>query len=795
MIDEFFGLLRRHLRHPGFFAAISINLGIGFAFLVTVLTLGEKVFWPKIELRDPDRLFVVEDWAGTGASEEQNPSLLLHRALAYRAHTTLLDGMALLQRAPTNLSIEDDVFPLDLARVSANYFEVLGAAPFFGRFFSTDEEATGANRIIVLAFSTWQKRFGGSPTAIGQNVTVGGEACRIVGILPPTFGNISGHPHAEAYRPQALLGNLAALAGTEACSALARVKSGVTSQQAEAELAGIAIAPVGMGYFHDQQIGLRPRLKSVQPRMNPAERGKYALFLGAASCMFLVACVNAVKLLLLRVLSRKRVFGIMLALGASQSRIQTLLILESASIVVAALGLGLGLAQALLPILQRILPEYVGLDVRLGALAVGGAAVVALGVCIVLPAAALRAQQAVGPVDLLHDNFFSIGGRVVSFSPQNILTLAQVALTTCLLTQCALLGVHLRKIATAGPGFTTDNRLFIRLSNVPTTGALQESSGRALLDRLEHLLGVKAAALSCLPPFDAWPATISTEDRSAAPVSMRPVSSGYFSVLAIPFLEGRTFSLQSNSGRHGEVAEAVVNRSFARTYCGQSPAIGRRFKLSGIWDFEVVGVVADSMLKTQFNGVNHVIYFAPATAFFPPTSLVVSLERDASPDISRHVSRSIYEMFPQMSVDAQSLSQEVRRLYLREIRVFQLASLLGVAAVVLTSLGLFASTSFEVAQTRGVLALKLALGAQPQDILSEVLAKVLFSVGCGYAIGVVLAGWLAQYVSTQLNLTSGVNPALLLAAGTATITAALLAALAPALDASQTAPASLLKGM
>lgn len=711
------------------------------------------------------------------------------RPLALTEYRALADGtvglldLAVYSFLPLSLGSEAGTGMAEGQLVSGNYFQVLRVRPALGRFFDTNADRHGAPPEIVISDRLWRSRFGEDSAVVGRTVRVAGRPMVISAVAPRGFVGAMGLIAPDLWLPAQHLTTLSEniAAGAEPLfGAVARRPTMTSHGQAKLAL-DAALASVG------DQAGPRAGLTSVvepasgfgvPPAIRQQMPAAMVVIFTLAGLVVVVAAANVASLVLARGTRRVSEMGVRLALGASRARVVRQLLTESLVLAGAGSAVGLALAFLATSLLQpeQTNFEYVSYaveitpDLRVFAYAVAGAVVTAL-VFGVAPAFTAARTNLVGVLR-------PTGGA--GRSPRttrwfNVLVTTQIAVCTILLVAAGLLGRSYVNARSVDTGLDIDNVASVAL-NLSHQGPINDAdAGRlveALSDRVRGIPGVERVSLTRESPVstagqtrNVWAAEGPTN------ADLRLVSTDYFDLLDLPFLEGRVFS----GGRGGE-AEVVVNDAMADLLRGNSPVMGQRihFDASGLESAIVVGIVRDR--RTRGGGRQPTIYESFERRLSNRLTLLV--RSSVAPEtLSTSIRAAVADVSPDLPVlHVRTLQDERQRVLAPRRQAASLVGAVGGTGLLLAAIGLYGVTSFGIRSRLREFGIRIALGATSGHLRQEVLRRGLRTVAWGLTIGLMFSLIVARFLGRVLL---GVEPIdwLTLSGVTASLTAVAVAAL------------------
>ncbi|MBA3243445.1 MAG: ABC transporter permease, partial [Acidobacteria bacterium] len=607
-MEVMMGSLMQDLRHglrtlrknPGFAFAAVLTLALGIGANTAIFSIVNAVVFRPLPYRDPDKLVML-----AYAFREVSPG----NYLDYRDRNRVFESTAALQFWTANVTGDDNPVRLYGYAVSPSLFPMLGVNPALGRTFVPEEGERGKDNVVLLSHEVWQNRFGSDPGIVNRPLTINGKVRTVVGVMPPNF---QFYEPAQMWIPLPFNETDREARKANFLLAAARLKPGVTLEQARADMTGIARE------LEQQYPGINTNLRAnVVPLYDVvvgAVRPALLILLGAVSLVLLIACANVANLLLARSASRQREIALRLALGAGRLRLIRQLLTES--ILLSGLGgvTGLLLASWGLSLLVATVPESAeSLLPRLKELSVDGRV---LGFTLIISmltgvifglVPALQSSRLDLSNTLKGSGKGSPGGTRGGRRLRSVLVVSEVALSLVLLVSAGLLIKSFLNLLNVDPGFKAQNVLTARVSLSPQKYAKDEQTAaffKDALERIKGLPGVRSAGIISNLPIGGGDQSggFSIEGRGGdapgdSPVAgIRTASPDYFRALEIPLLKGRHLTDQDVAGGQNVV---LINNALARKYWpGQDP-LGKRVRGTGApggpeppWQM-IVGMVGD----------------------------------------------------------------------------------------------------------------------------------------------------------------------------------------------------------
>jgi predicted permease len=718
-----------------------------------------------------------------------------------RDDSQTLQALAVWTNDNANLTGNGEPLQAQLLRVSPNLLSVLGVQVQLGRTFTDDEGTPQGWHVAILSDAIWRSRFGGDRNVIGRTIALDATPHTIIGVLPGGVAFPFAGP-ADVWTPRffeySLMTPQRLRMGVGYLSGLARLKHGITPASVDAEL-----AVLGERYRKqnpaapDADPGVTMTAEPLRDTVVADVRGKVLMLSGSVALVLLIACANVANLLLSRALARQREISIRTALGASRKAIMRQLLAESMflALIAGTLGAGLGWAGT-------------------RALVVWGAGQLPQGLPITLDKRVLLftllSSMAAG---VLFGMFPALQvskggeGRGHSAGPahmkmKSLLVIGQVALSLVLLIGAGLLLRSFAQMLRIDPGFDPRNVLTMNIS-LPTVKYASPAQQTAFFDdvlrRVAVLPGVRDAAISAALPL-SWKriTPVLPEGQPNVPLAQRPfvdieaVSPQWFRTMRVPLRAGRDFSVADNAQGHKVV---VVNEAFARRFWpNQSPL--RRHVLVGrqTEESEVIGLAADVKNKGLAQATQAQLYFPFAQSPWADMNLLV---RTRVPPLSliSAVRAEIASVDSDQPVAAIETVEDLMDGSLAQPRfTMLLLGIFSVTALALSVIGIYGVLTYWVAQRRYELSIRVAIGAQRQDILRIVVGEGLMLAVAGILAGLAAALVLSRLMSGMLYKVGALDAATFAVAPVVFLGIALLASYVPARRAARADPVPALRG-
>jgi predicted permease len=810
--------IRALLRMPSFTVTAVATIALGIGANAAIFSVANAVLLRPLRAPDPDRIVRFLNRYPEGTDDTAN----FPEFRVWRERTDLFEDVSAHRLDPVNLT-GDNPEQIQIARASATFFHLFGAKTSVGRMFTDEEDRPGGDRVAVLSFSFWQRRFGRNAQALGKTVVLGSESYRIIGILEAGFDTEQFSPPPDLWVPFQIdpatsdKGSYTWVTG--------RLKPGITLATANAQLSSVALEYRRTYPALDplQSFEVEPLLESMVYNT----RKLLPLWTGAVSFVLLIACANVANLLMSRNAGRKREIAIRFTAGAGRGRIIRQLLTESVMLSLCGGVLGLGLGTLGIRALLAMYPDGNPLSIpRLGE---GGSAVVldwhmaGFAALVSLVAAvlfgilpALKASRVNLSATLQESGRASAGSRQTKV--RSLLVVLQMALALILLSGAALMMKTYAGMLSVNPGFEARNVQTLQMSLTATRFERTADMSRLVRDgaaRIKNLPGVDSASAACCIPFETvWQLPFIVERRPLdgpyhAFAGWTFASPDYFRVFKIPLLRGRLFTDDDSAGSPGV---AIINETMAQRYWPGSDAlqarliIGRGMRPEYDKDpiRKIVGIVSDvrdqhlnvrprpamyvpiAQLPDGINLVN--LRLLPLAWFVrmgaPSPSLMKAIEAEL---------RGVSGGLPVARVRA--MDQVKTRSIAPEQFQMLLVTSFGSCAVLLAALGLYGVMAYGVEQRTRELGIRLAMGATPVTIRNTVVGEGARLALAGIAIGAAGGLGLARLNLATLNIFAILTPwePVMIAPPILLTAVALLAAWVPSVRATRIDPVTALR--
>ena len=783
---------------PGFALTTVLTLGLGIGANVAIFSVVNGVLLRPLPFNRPDQL--VRVWGLHPEIGREAASL--PDFLDWRAGVSSFAGLSALANTRFTLTGAGEPEMIRGAAVTADFFGTLGVAPLRGRTFATGEDTRAAARVVVLGEGLWRRRFGGDPSIVGSGVQLSGTTYVVIGVVPSS-ASIQGPIDAwTTLATDTTLGRR-----SDFLTVVGRLRPAATLESARLELATIARRLTER--YPGTNAGWSVDVLPLRDSLVGSVRSALAMFMAAVGLVLLVGCANVANLMLARTASREREVIIRTALGASRLRLLQELLTES--VLLALLGgiLGVTLAawslEALASLARVALPraDEIGLDLQVLLFALALSLITGL---------LFGLASAIRLADKSLSGALRGGARAFTGGPavrrlRGILVLGEVAAAFTLLIGAGLLIRSFDRLLQVDPGFRTDG-LFTARVLLPRTryseGARQSGFMEGLVERFGAMPAVRSAAVVSDAPLGDSPLylAVAIQGRSAAApgavedAEVFSASPGYFAVLGIPVLQGRSFD---STDRADAPPVGVVNRAMARRFFGGRSPIGARLTFGNPTDstaqwLTVVGVVGDIHHAGLSEPPYPQIYLPAAQS---PSRWMVLVARSATPDplaLAPAARRALASLDPDLALS--DVSTMERRIADATAHPRVSAVLLGafaLLALVLAAIGIYGVVSYGVVQRTRELGIRVALGAEARAVSVMVIRQGMGPVAGGVVIGMVAAWAGARALRSQLFQVGPADPVTFAVVTTCLAGTALLACYLPARRAALADPVEALR--
>jgi macrolide transport system ATP-binding/permease protein len=828
--------LRQLRKTPGFTATAVITLALGIGANASVFTLVHAILLKNLPVAKPETLVKLGDenmcCVGFGYRDDGDYALFSTAVYEHiKKNTPEFEELAAMQAGFTYRPVvirrgatSENARSVMGEFVSGNYFRTFGLTPEAGRLLSDADDVQGAPFTAVMSYETWKNDYAGDPSVVGSTFYVNTKPVTITGIAPQHFygDRLTSTPPnfylpIESMPPLANVNYVHNVDGTWLYM-IGRLKPGVSRPELQAKLSGLLrqVLATGRTYASDNDKRALARAHLV---LTPGGAGIQALqdqytshlqlLMWASGLVLLIACANVANLLLARGMGRKSEMSVRTALGARRGRIVSQLLTES--LLLAGLGGLAGIAVAYAGtqmLLALAFPDAKSLPIHASpspsVLAFACGLSLLTGVLFGIAPAWISANAE--PADALHSGSRTTGGATLL---QRGLVVAQAAISLVLLVGAGLFSQSLGKLQHSDLHLDPTNRYVVHI-NPQAAGYSQSQVAdlyRAIEDRFHSISGVEKVGIGSYTPME--------DDNNGTDVSVegKPnlhfnssdirISPEYFDSVGTRVRMGR--SIERNDVP-GSTVVAVVNETFVKKFFspGENP-IGRHFGNSDVNDYEIVGVVDDTVYQ-DVRWKDHLMFFTPMmqrpASDKGPIAQDESLYLDAfvlktahpRPDMESITRRTLSEINPNLAVvKFQTFDEQIADQFAQDRMLARLTVLFGSLALLLASVGLYGVSAYSVARRTAEIGIRMALGAERASVTAMFMRSAVVQAGLGLALGIPIAWLCVRFVESQLYEIKGIDAPVLLSAVLVLALAATLAGLIPARRAASIDPAKALR--
>jgi putative ABC transport system permease protein len=767
--------IRMLMKNPGFTIIAVFTLALGIGANTAIFSIVNAELLRPLPFRDSGRLVSVA--TGNSRMHSSNGSSSYPDFADWRSQNQVFEKMAAYTDAAFTLTGQENPAHLEGASVSAEMFDLLGVSPELGRTFQAGEDEPN-HHVVIISDHLWKQQFGSDPGIIGRIITIDHTGYTVVGVMPPNFR------YPLQREPEAMWSTLSALnetsdnspamaqqRGAHFLSCIARLKPGVTLAQAQAAMDVIASSLSKQ--YPDTNKYMSVHLRSEQERLIGAIRPALLMMMIAVGLVLLIACVNVANLLLARATTRGREIAIRTAMGAGRVRVARQLLTESLLLAIFAGVLGTAFAFWGSDVLVRLSPENLPrvAEIHIDGWALAFTASLSLLTGILFGLAPALQSTHSNIVEALKEGSLSTTAGRSRHGLRSSLVIVEMALALILLVSAGLLIRSLIRLQNVNPGFDPHNVMTgsLDLPDAKYSNPKKAEFFRELTPLLNALPGVQSAAAVFPLPMsgDEIRTSFQIEGRPVAKsdephTSVRIVTPNYFSTMRIPLLQGRDFTERDEAKA---TPVLIVNQAFAQQFFPGENPVGKHIQ-PGISNGgpgtaamrEIVGVVGNVKfedLTTEFSPESYIPY---GQLQFGSVTIVARSSKDPE-----GLAKPIASVVQSLDKDLPAYAPKTIEQYLDgtiavpRFNTFLLA-IFAALAMILTAVGLYGVISYSVAQRTHEIGIRMALGAQPSDMMRLVVGQGIRLALFGVGLGLVAAFGLTRLLSSLLFGVSATDP-------------------------------------
>ena len=760
--------IRALLKNPGFTTVAILSLAIGIGANSAIFSVTNALLLRPLPYKDSDRLVIL--WSRSPGLNVPQDWFSPGQYLDVKTQNTVFDETAITIGASFNLTGQANPEHIDGARISSSMFSLLGANAMLGRVLEPDEDLPGKPPTVILCYGFWRRYFGGDRDVIGKSLTLNGTDYTIIGVMPAAFTlnkevmpAVNGIQNADLLVSLPMSETARANRGNEDFNIFGRLRTGVSIPQAQAEMDLIAQRmkeqyPANYPPHGGLTISVVPLLQQVVGDISLALR----VLFGAVGFVLLIACANVANLSLSRAAVRQKELAIRAAVGASRIRLIRQLLTESMLLAFAGGAVGVVLAYLTIRALGVFGPDNIP---RLTDVSIDGRVLAFTGLIALLTGAlfglipALRASR-VDLNDVLKEGGRSGASGRGGHQTRKLLVIAEVALSLLLLIGAGLLIRSYQRIWSAYPGFDSHNVLSLRLSLPASKYQKPEAITqffRRVVERLGGAPQIESVATTYSLPMStvalAWE-PISIEgyapngSQELIISNVRIVSPEYFRTMRIPLVRGRYFDEHDTKGAMETV---IVDEAMAERFWPNEDPIGKRMQRGGSGSWRtVVGVISDAKQYSTEKEPPIAVYY-PFEQFAARNMFLVIRTSSDPAGMTGAVTKEIQALDPEMPVfDVSTMDQRLHDSLARQRFAMFLLGFFAVIASILAAIGIYGVMAYSVNERTHEIGIRLALGAQPTNVLQLVIRQALALTSLGIATGLVSAFALTRVMTSLL---------------------------------------------
>ncbi|HKV35462.1 MAG TPA: ABC transporter permease [Pyrinomonadaceae bacterium] len=762
MSDVRFGL-RMLLKSPTVTIVAIVALMLGIGANTAIFSVVNAVLLRSFPYSDPEKLALV--WEKRQGGRTDQNVINLANFTDWKNQNQVFSDMAVFFDRSLNLTSDGEPEEVPAQFATSNLFSVLGTNPLLGRTFAADDARDNQPSVVIISYGLWQRRFGGDKGIVGRQIVLNNRQNTVVGVMPASFGwhiqrGTEASKPADIWVPFQISNELIIRRGRFA-SAVARIKPGVTIEQAQSEMSTIATRLEQQYPDFNKTWGVN--VVPLRTQFTGEIRRPLLILLGAVGFVLLIACANVANLLLARASSRRKEIAVRAGLGASRWRISRQLLTESVLLSLIGGMLGVFVAwwgtKALVALsppalidLQRV---SVNIPVLLFTLGLSLLTGIVFGLAPALQATRFDLQGA------LKEGGKNVGGAAGSHYLRNVFVITQVALALVLLVGAGLLVKSFNRLQSVEPGFDPQNLLTVRV-NLPfskyDTDQKRIDFFQQAIAQMRSIPGVESVGAINTAPFTGLYPGTNVAVFGAPPLppeqelktGVLVTDSNYFATMQIPLLRGRLYTQQETTEMRHVV---VVNETFVKKNLGGEDPLGKRLTIymkQENMPTEIIGVVADNKHLALDQAVEPMVYWPHAELAYSGMTLMLRTSNDANA-VAPAARGVIRALDPQQPIGAVTTMDQLLSVSVARARFSaSLLTVFSIVALVMAAVGIYGVMSYTVLQRTHEIGVRMALGAQRFDVLKLVVRKGIVLGVVGVAVGLAASFALTRLIATLL---------------------------------------------
>lgn len=796
---------RRLRRSPGFAATAILTLVLGIGATTAIFTLVYDVLIKPLPYPHPERLVAMEEQVAEFRDIYPTVPMNANNFEMWQKNSHSFEAMTVMQDAAMPMGTGDHPVEVQVLSATSGLFSVLGTSPVVGRAF-TEAEANAGDRVAVLMNSTWRDQFQSNSRILGKTISLNGFPYTVIGVMPESFrlpvtatlahGAGSTKPAAVIVPRTFSANELNEKVGDFDYIGVGLLKPGISLAQANDEINALQNT-ITASLVGEEKATLSAMLLPLQQKLVGTNRKPLLILLGAVAGLLMVGCVNITNLLLARATSRKQQLAVASALGARKSELLRLATCETVILAVAGGAMGILLAGAIVPLMQRYLPPALNFrgPLQLDWMGAGCAMTLAVLASLLAGAAPAWLGSHAEPAEVLHAEARLASESRSSKRFRRMLVAGEVAVSVALVLMTGLLTLSLMHMMHLDRGFETEHTMTAEIA-LPRGSYQQTAQRQALYERvtenLRQLPGVEQAGFINLLPLtkDQWLDWIRVPGDARLPAQLpaahfREIGPGYFGAIHLPVLAGRALS----DGDKGKQVVLVSERT-AKTMWPGRDAVGQTFTRGGMAEspFTVIGVVKDARTITLADPDPMVVYVPYWYRADNGGAVVMTTRQDPSA-MADAIRKAVWSVDPAVAVPTVRTMGGIVEDSLANRRFeMNLLLLFAASALLLAGLGVYGVVTYSVVQREREIGLRIALGAQRKRVYGLVLRDGLLPVVIGTVLGIGFAFGFAHVAKSLLFEVSPYNPAIVAGSMGVLLVVGMAACLLPARRAATVEP-------